>query len=94
MHVIASLAEDPLLARFYVVAWDFVSNLGMDLVVEFLTRFTDIYLSGRIFVIMVMVLILTGVSAIHYAHYKQLSPGPLVAVLLRPLVLDLRIWFI
>jgi len=81
VHVIASLAEDPILAQFYVVDWDFVSNLGMDLVVPFLMRFTDIYLSGRIFVIMVMVLILTGVYAIHYALYKQLSLGPLVAFL-------------
>jgi hypothetical protein len=81
MHVIASVDSDPLLARYYEIKWNLIPNIGMDLVVPLLSRFFDIYLAGKIFVLIVLVLITSGVFAIHYVVYKQFSLAPFVALL-------------
>ena len=81
MHIIASVDSDPLLARYYEIKWNLIPNTGMDLVVPFLSRFFDIYLAGKIFVLIIMVLITSGVFAIHYAVYKQFSLAPFCALL-------------
>ena len=81
MHIIASVEDNPYLAEFYEIKWGIVSNMGMELVVPFLAKFCDIYLAGKIFVFFIMVLITTGIYAIHYSIYKQLSLAPLLAFL-------------
>ena len=81
MHIIASVDSDPFLARYYEIKWNLIPNIGMDLVVPLLSRFFDIYLAGKIFVLIVLVLITSGVFAIHFAVYKQFSLAPFVALL-------------
>jgi hypothetical protein len=81
MHIIASVDSDPLLAKYYEIKWNLIPNTGMDLVVPSLSRFFDIYLAGKIFVLIILVLIASGVFAINYAVYKQFSLAPFVALL-------------
>lgn len=76
MHIIVSIDSDPLLSRFYEIKWNLIPNIGMDLVLPFLIRFFDIYLAGKIFVLIIIFLISSGVFAIHYAVYNQYSLSP------------------
>ena len=81
MHIIASIDSDPLLAKYYEIRWALIPNTGMDLVVPFLSRFFDIYVAGKIFILIILALIASGVFAINYAIYKQFSLAPFVALL-------------
>lgn len=81
MHVIAVEGRDHLLAQFYAIQWKVIPNLAMDLVVPPLAKVMSIYWAGKIFVLTCFALILTGAQAIHWALFRRLSLGPLVAVL-------------
>jgi hypothetical protein len=81
MHVIAIDGRDALLARFYTIDWKLIPNLAEDLIVPPLARGLGVYVAGKIFVLAYMTLLLTGPHAIHYALYRRLSLGPLVAFL-------------
>ena len=56
MHVIADIAHDPNLARFYEIDWAPVPNLMMDIVVPMLARFMSVYLAGQIFLLSMLAL--------------------------------------
>lgn len=81
IYTITHLSDNPILARFYSVHWKVIPNLGVDLLLPQLVAHMDVYLAGKLFVFLCMVLILTGVHALHYAVYRRLSLGPLVAFL-------------
>ena len=81
MQIIAAVDSEPFLSRYYEIKWNLIPNIGMDLVVPFLSRFFDIYLAGKIFVLMILSLISSGVFAIHYAVFKQYSLSPCFALL-------------
>lgn len=81
MYVIADIDHNPVLAGFYGIEWQIIPNLIMDLIVPVLARYMDIYLAGQIFIFATLVLMLTGVQAIHYAIHRHLSPWPLVGFL-------------
>src|SRR5262245_52698320 len=51
MQVIAKIAQDSNLARFYEIDWQPVPNLMMDLIVPPLARLVNIYHAGQIFLI-------------------------------------------
>jgi hypothetical protein len=81
MHVIATIDEDSLLAQFYAIKWGLIPKLIMDLSIPFLAHYVDIYLAGKLFIILTITLLMTGVFALHYALYRELSLSPLVAFL-------------
>src|SRR6267378_3077354 len=60
MHVIATLAKNPLLAKFYQLDWQVIPNLTMDLVVPSLARFVNIYVAGQIYIVGMFALIISG----------------------------------
>ena len=80
-YVILRHGTDPLLDRFYTIEWKVVPNLAIDLVVPTLASVFGIFLAGKLFVLAYMLLLLTGPHAIHFALYRRLSVGPLVAAL-------------
>ncbi len=79
MHVLASIGSDPILARLYEIDWAIIPNLVMDLVVPLLNRWMNIYLSGQVFIFVIIVLLATGPMAVHRALFGVLSPWPLLA---------------
>lgn len=81
MYVIADIDHNPVLAGFYGIEWQIIPNLIMDLIVPVLARHMNIYLAGQVFIFATLVLMLTGVQAIHYAIHRHLSPWPLVGFL-------------
>jgi hypothetical protein len=79
MHAVVSIGDDPLLSRFYLIHWQLLPNLMMDLVVPPLMRLFDIYTAGRIYLLGVMLMQAGGVVALSYALFRRLSPAPLLA---------------
>jgi hypothetical protein len=81
MWIIATIDQNPLLQRYYAIEWQALPNLAMELLVPPLLGFVGLAAAGRIFYIVTLAIILTGVHAVHAAMFRRLSPWPLVAVL-------------
>jgi hypothetical protein len=81
MHVIATVDQNPLLARYYGIEWQIIPNLIMDLLVPPLVQWMDVYRAGQLFLVMIFVLQVGGCFAVHYALYRRWSPWPLVSFL-------------
>ena len=79
-YIIMRHGHAPLLDQFYSVRWRVVPDLVLDLVMPPLASATGLYVSGKLFVVAYMLLLLTGPQALHAALYRRLSLGPLVAV--------------
>lgn len=79
MHVIADIARNPDLSRLYFLEWAPIPNLIMDLVVPGLSRVLGIYGAGQAFMVMVLVLLVTGPVAIQKVLFGRISLWPLVA---------------
>ncbi len=80
MHVIDAIGSDPDLSRFYVVQWQIIPNLMIDLIVPVLHRFMNVYLAGQIFTVLSFVLIASGALALNRALLGRWSPVPLLAL--------------
>lgn len=80
-YIIAFGAGDPLLSTFYTIQWKLVPNLAMDLIVPPLAHVVGIFTAGKLFILAYMALIFTGIQAVHYALFRRLSLGPLIAAL-------------
>ncbi len=79
MHVIAAIAHDANLARFYEVDWQPIPNLMMDVIVPILARVMSVYLAGQIFLLAMLALMLTGALALNRALFGRWSAFPLIA---------------
>jgi len=79
MHVIADHGRDPVLSRFYEIDWEMIPDLMMDLIVPVLVKVTNIYLAGRLFIIGIFVLIMSGTFALNRALFGRWSVLPLIA---------------
>ena len=79
MHVIATLSNNPQLARFYEIDWQVIPNLTMDLIVPLLARVMNIYLAGQVFIVAMFALIISGVLALNRALIGRWSAFPLFA---------------
>jgi len=80
MHVIATVGNDPDLARYYGIEWEIVPNLMMDLVVPLLDRVMSVYHAGQLFTIATFVGIVTGTLALNRALFGSWSVMPLIAL--------------
>jgi hypothetical protein len=79
-HVIDAIGTDPDLSRYYLIEWQIIPNLMIDLVVPVLHRFMNIYLAGQFFTILAFVLIGSGALAFSRALNGHWSLAPLVAL--------------
>lgn len=82
MQVIAVQGHDQWLDQFYRIDWQVLPNLAMDLVVPFITRISNVYFAGQLFLIGVLLLIITGPIAIQRALGGKINPFPMVGFLL------------
>jgi hypothetical protein len=80
MHVLATLAKNPLLANFYEINWQIVPNLTMDLIVPQLARFMNVYLAGQVFIVATFTLVISGCLALNRALFGRWSALPLLAI--------------
>lgn len=79
-HIIDEIGRDPHLSRYYVVEWQIIPNLMIDLIVPVLHRFMSIYLAGQFFTILAFLLIGSGALAFSRALNRHWSAAPLVAL--------------
>lgn len=79
MSVIANLDHKPLLAQFYEVDWQVIPNLTMDLLVPPLAKIMSIYMAGRVFIVTMFALIISGTLALNRALIGRWSLLPLAA---------------
>ena len=80
MHLLTDGLQHPA-ARFYDIAWFLTPNLGMDIVVPSMGRLLGAEAATRIFLVVSMMLIMTGSVAIEVAVKKRISPASLIAPL-------------
>jgi hypothetical protein len=81
-HVIATIAGDADLQRFYTIEWRIIPNLMTDLVVPVLVRAMSIYAAGQAFTVATLVLTLSGTFALHRALFGRWSVVPVAAALI------------
>jgi hypothetical protein len=78
MFILAQHAHNQILSNFYNIVWAPIPNLIMDLVVPSLVPLFGIYVAGRIFIALTLLLMLLGPMFVHRAIYHSWSAWPLV----------------
>jgi hypothetical protein len=81
LFVLAFVANDPVLARFYEPHWGIIPNLALDLTVPPLLRILPVHFVGRAVVGVTLLLPVFGAVAYHRALSGRLSYWPLTSVL-------------
>jgi hypothetical protein len=81
IYIIANDGRDAALSQYYAVHWALIPNLSMDLVVPPLVRVLGIYAAGKLFLLVIIALLVTGPHAIYHALYRRFSSWPFVACL-------------
>lgn len=79
MHVMTRLDVNPVLAEFYEIRWAIIPNLIMDVVVPPLAQYFSVLRAGQMFLLLMVLLLVTGPMAIHRALWGRYSPWPLLA---------------
>jgi hypothetical protein len=78
-HVIATIGSDRYLSQFYQVEWRIIPNLIMDLLVPPLQPLMGVYRAGQLFIIVAILLIMSGTLCLNRALYGKWSVTPLLA---------------
>jgi hypothetical protein len=81
MALLARLAQDPTLQRFYALAWRPIPDLAMDVVVPPLLRFMPLLAAGKLFVLAIFFLLAGGSALIHRVAFGRWSAWPCLAFL-------------
>ena len=81
MALLARLPHDPVLQRFYALAWRPIPDLAMDAIVPLLLRAMPLVAAGKVFVLMVFALLAGGAAALHRVVFRRWSAWPLLAFL-------------
>ncbi len=84
MQVIATIKENPQLAKYYEIDWQVIPNLIMDFIVPVLARVMNIYIAGQVYIVGMFALIISGILALNRALDRPLdrvSAGRLSAAL-------------
>jgi hypothetical protein len=79
MEILAHETADPVLARIYRAEWTIVPNIGIDLAMPALMRVLPLYLAGKVFVALALLLPLLGVAALSRAVFNTPGYWPLAA---------------
>ena len=77
-HVIATIGADRHLSQFYQVEWQIIPNLIMDVLVPLAQPVLGIYRAGQSFIIITILLLVSGALCLHRALYGKWSLAPLL----------------
>ena len=81
MQIIAHLSESATLARHYLVHWEFIPNLAMDLLVPMMMPPLSAEQASLVFAALAMFLMASGAIVLHRALYGRWSLLPFAAFL-------------
>ena len=79
MQVIATINENPQLAKYYEINWQVIPNLIMDFIVPVLARVMNIYVAGQVYMVGMFALIISGILMLNRALIGRWTAFPLVA---------------
>ena len=79
MQVIATIKENPQLARFYEIDWQVIPNLIMDFIVPLLARVMNIYVAGQVYMVGMFALIISGIMVLNRTLIGRWTAFPLLA---------------
>jgi len=82
LHILLNVGHDPLLAQYYKAAWGLIPNMAFDIFVFGTARVFGLLLAGKLFIILLFAVMLTGPVFLHYALFQRWSYWPLGACLL------------
>jgi hypothetical protein len=82
-HVIAAIGADRYLSQFYQIEWQIIPNLIMDALVPQFEPLIGIYHAGQLFIIVTILLVISGALCLNRALLGKWSLAPL---LVAPLV--------
>jgi hypothetical protein len=82
IHILTHIGQSALLQHFYFGHWRPTPYFGMDAPVAVLTRFTDIYTAGRIFVALCVLMPVLAAASLRYALHRRIGLVPALAFLL------------
>jgi hypothetical protein len=80
MHVIATTSKDASLSSYYLIEWQIIPNLMMDIVVPVFARVMNVYLAGQLFTVISFTLIMSGVLVLNRSLIGQWSASSLIAL--------------
>ena len=80
MHVIATMGKDTSLSSYYLIEWQIIPNLMMDIVVPVFARAMNVYLAGQLFTVISFTLIMSGVLVLNRSLIGQWSASSLIAL--------------
>ncbi len=73
---------DAALARYYIVQWAPMPDLAMDGIVPYLARIMPLEWAGKLFIVLIFLLLAGGAAVIHRTVFGRWSLWPLLAFLL------------
>lgn len=82
MHILVNAAAIPELGANYVADWKLHPNMAMELIVPQLARFMSIYMAGKVFIAMTLLLLLGGTMMLRKTLYGKVGLWPVVTFLL------------
>ncbi len=81
IHILSTLADDPVLREIYAANWSIIPNLAMDGLLVPLAKLLPIHLLGRLFVVLTMAMFIGGAYALHRVIHGRTGLWPAVILL-------------
>ncbi|UEM07563.1 hypothetical protein JL101_032075 (plasmid) [Skermanella rosea] len=81
LRMIAQWGADPYLDDFYQIVWAVVPNLAIDLILPPVIQLVGEFAAGKLFIVSLFVLQMTGIAAIQRATYGRVTVAPLLGTL-------------
>ncbi len=82
MYLLGTLPTSPALQQYYVIDWQLLPNLAMDLIVPLLARLLPLAVAGKLFILLTLFLLAAGPALLHRVLLGHWSSAPLLAFLL------------
>jgi hypothetical protein len=77
-HAVATIGHDPYLSEFYQIQWQIIPNLIMDATVPLFQGLIGVYRAGQLFMIIDVLLTISGALVLNRALFRRWSLVPLL----------------
>jgi hypothetical protein len=81
LRMIAQWGADPHWGDFYRIVWSVVPNLAVDVILPPVIQLIGEFAAGKVFIVTIFILQVTGIAAIQRAYYGRVTFAPLLGTL-------------
>jgi hypothetical protein len=81
LRMIAQWGDDPYLGNFYRIVWAVVPNLAIDVMLPPVIQLIGEFAAGKVFIVTLFILQMTGIAAIQRVYYGRVTLAPLLGTL-------------